>query len=137
MAFIEGGCSCGDVRYAAHSDPVRVAVCFCRACRQSTGLAGVLEPLFERASFRVTFGRPTRFTRSEPDSTNSIAVSFCPTCGTKLFLEYGEADGMIGVFAETLDEAHWLEDAHCEAEYLFLDAPCAVAAADHKVWPAR
>ncbi len=134
MASLEGGCSCGDVRYAADSDPVRVTVCFCRACRRSTGRNGIVQPLFARAAFRVTFGRPTRYTQCEPDNGKSVAVSFCPTCGTKLFLEYGETDWMIGVFADTLDEALWLEDAHCEARYVFLDVPRA-ATVGRTSWP--
>lgn len=133
MASLEGGCSCGDVRYAANSDPVRVIVCVCRACL-STGLNGIVQPLFERDTFRVTFGRPTRYTRCEPDNGDTVAVSFCPTCGTKLFLEYGEADRMIGIFADTLDDAHRLEDAHCDARDVFFDVPRA-ATPGRTSWP--
>lgn len=122
MALHEGGCLCGDVRYASDADPVRVTVCFCRFCQRATGSTGMVEPLFARGTFRVTFGRPTRFEMVAEDSGKHVTVNFCPTCGTKLFLEFERFPDVIGAYAGTFDDPNWFERSPTNTKFIFLDA---------------
>ena len=86
-----GGCSCGQVRYAVEGDPVRVGVCHCTSCRQETGSVAMVFGVWPRAAF--TSAGETRAWEGR---------SFCPTCGSRLF-SLGEDEVEIKV--GTLDDA--------------------------------
>src|SRR5215831_18948106 len=43
-----GGCLCGEVRYKALSEPVRVTICHCTFCQRITGSAFLVEPVFRK-----------------------------------------------------------------------------------------
>lgn len=121
MAIHEGGCLCGDVRYASDADPLRVTVCFCRFCQRATGSTGMVEPIFARDSFRVTFGRPNRYEMRSEGSGKVITVHFCATCGTKLFLEFERFPGIVGAYAGTFDNPDWFERTPTNTKFIFLD----------------
>ena len=46
MARHEGGCLCGEVRFVADKEPMRVTVCHCHFCQRTTGTAYLVEPVF-------------------------------------------------------------------------------------------
>lgn len=121
MTLHEGGCLCGDVRYASDADPIRVTVCFCRFCQRATGSTGMVEPIFSRETFRVTFGRPTRYEMTSAGSGKRITVNFCATCGTKLFLEFERFPEIVGAYAGTFDDANWFERNPSNTKFIFLD----------------
>jgi len=39
----EGGCLCGDIRYKAIEEPLRVTICHCIFCQRFTGSAFLVE----------------------------------------------------------------------------------------------
>jgi hypothetical protein len=39
MPQITGGCLCGQLRYAANTEPVFSAVCHCKTCQKQSGTA--------------------------------------------------------------------------------------------------
>ena len=45
--ILEGGCTCGSVRYRMTSQPMFVHCCHCRDCQRQTGSAFVLNALIE------------------------------------------------------------------------------------------
>ena len=118
----EGGCLCGDVRYASDANPIRVTVCFCRFCQRATGSTGMVEPIFARNTFRVTFGRVTRYELLSRGSGKRIMINFCPTCGTKLFLEFERFPDIIGAYAGTFDDPNWFERSPSNTKFIFLDS---------------
>lgn len=86
-----GGCQCGDVRYQVEGEPLRVGICHCTDCRQTTGSAFTLFAVWPRRAFR---------------SASYVATyrgrSFCPNCGSRVFsLRPDEAEIMVG----SLDDA--------------------------------
>lgn len=121
MSMHNGGCLCGNIRYAASTNPVRVTVCFCKFCQRATGSTGMVEPIFERPAFRVTFGKPTRFELQSAGSGKRVTVNFCPTCGTKLFLEFERFPDAIGVYGGTFDDPDWFERNPGNTKFIFLD----------------
>ncbi len=122
MPLHEGGCLCGDVRYAADREPVRVTICFCRFCQRATGSMGMVEPLFNRAAFRISFGHARRYELTSKGSGKRVTVNFCPTCGTKLFLEFERFPDVVGVYAGTFDDPNWFERAPQNTKFIFLDS---------------
>lgn len=122
MTDHEGGCLCGNVRYATRGDPTRVIICFCHFCQRATGSTGMVEPIFVRAAFGVTFGKPTRFELPSGGSGKRITVNFCATCGTKMFLEFERFPDVIGVYAGTYDDPNWFDRTPANTKYIFLNA---------------
>ena len=90
-AVRKGGCLCGAVRYALEGEPFQAGACHCTTCRKLTGSAFSLTADWRREHFRVT-GEVHTYERR----------SFCPKCGSRLFLLY---DDGVEVFLGTLDEA--------------------------------
>ena len=87
----QGGCQCGAVRYKVSDEPLRVGLCHCTDCRQTSGSAFTMFAVWPRASFRSTSVVTTYRGRS-----------FCPDCGSRLFsLRPDEAEIMVG----SLDDA--------------------------------
>jgi hypothetical protein len=56
-APLEGGCSCGQVRYRIPARPMIVNACHCRRCERETGAAFVIDALVERDRLSVGKGR--------------------------------------------------------------------------------
>ena len=57
----EGGCYCGQVRYAAEGKPVLRAQCHCRPCQYFSGGAPNLFMLMAPEGFRYVSGRAQDF----------------------------------------------------------------------------
>ena len=81
MTF-EGGCYCGQVRYAAEGKPRLKAQCHCRECQYISGGAPNMFMLMAPERFRYVSGTPKTFTRSDLDQP--VTREFCATCGTHL-----------------------------------------------------
>ena len=81
MSF-EGGCYCGEVRYAAEGEPAMRAQCHCRECQYITGGAPNYFMMLPIGGFGYTKGEPKTFTRS--DIERPVTREFCGNCGTHL-----------------------------------------------------
>ena len=81
MSF-EGGCYCGQVRYAADGEPMFRAQCHCRECQYITGGAPNLFMLMPADGFRYTKGAPKEFSRD--DLEGAVTREFCADCGTHM-----------------------------------------------------
>ena len=94
----EGGCLCGQVRWAARAEPANVRVCHCRLCQQATG-----GPFFARAIFTADAidwsGVVTRWATSP-----RIDRLSCARCGTPMFAEPKDPPSRLGVSLATLDD---------------------------------
>lgn len=86
-----GGCLCRRVRYSVTGDPLRVGLCHCTDCRQTSGSAFTFYGIWPAAAF-ASQGETSRFRDR----------SFCPNCGSRIFsLSETEAE----IAAGTLDDA--------------------------------
>ena len=104
-----GSCFCGAIEWKADIDVNLVAVCHCRDCQ-----------IFSGSAFRLAGGGPKdfAFTKGAPrffdktaDSGNIRRMAFCGDCGTALFFESKEMEGLVDVTVASFDEPEALAPA--------------------------
>jgi hypothetical protein len=100
---LEGGCSCGAIRYKLTAEPLIVHACHCRDCQRISGSAFAINLWMERKSVEAAGAEPVSF-RLTGGSGNPHDVFFCTACGTYLWSRYHGAGGdFLFVRAGTLD----------------------------------
>jgi hypothetical protein len=108
---MEGGCSCGAVRYRLTDEPLFVNCCHCLNCQRQTGSAFVINALIESDRVEVVEGAPEAVDVPRDDGS-SQRVYRCPDCQVAVFSEYTRPEIWF-VRAGTLDEpASAAPDAH-------------------------
>ncbi|MEO6012077.1 MAG: GFA family protein [Devosia sp.] len=80
---ITGGCQCGAVRYALHSEPSKPAICHCRMCQKQSGSYFGAFTGVNAKDFEVTRGTIAYF-----QSSDDARRGFCRDCGTPLTYEF-------------------------------------------------
>jgi hypothetical protein len=83
---LEGGCSCGSVRYRLTSDPLFVHCCHCLNCQRQTGSAFVINLLIE--TDRVEMEGAAAAIDVPRDDGSSQRVWRCPDCQVAVFSQY-------------------------------------------------
>jgi hypothetical protein len=86
-----GGCLCGAVRYTVGGEPFHVGCCHCADCRKRSGSTSTIYGHWPLDAFEST----GEYATYEGDS-------FCPRCGSRLFLIGDEA---VEVQLGSLDDA--------------------------------
>ncbi|MGB3833962.1 MAG: GFA family protein [Mesorhizobium sp.] len=98
-----GGCACGAIRYEASGEPVAQLHCQCLDCQKRSGTGHSSYLVFpSRADVPIT-GMATSW-RVAGDSGNEKVHSFCPTCGTPVYLTFEAMPDLIAVHAASLDD---------------------------------
>ena len=120
MPAHEGGCLCGQIRYATKAQPVRLTYCHCRFCQRATGSAYLVEPIFLKSDFAVIAGAPSVYRHRSEGSGKMVDVHFCATCGTKLFLTFERFATVVGLYGGTFDDPNWFDRPAAHAKYIFL-----------------
>ena len=99
MAWLEGGCLCGAVRYRIDALDGDVAdYCHCSQCRRASGAPVVAWIQVAPARFELLHGAP-RFYRS----SDKAGRWFCPDCGGQVYMTDDEGRS-VGVTLGTLDD---------------------------------
>ena len=101
---MEGGCTCGAVRYRMTSKPMFVHCCHCRWCQRETGASFALNAMIEADRVVLLRGSPEAVdTPSESGKGQKIVRR--PDCHMALWSNYaGAADALHFVRVGTLDE---------------------------------
>lgn len=101
---LEGGCTCGAVRYRLSSVPLFVHCCHCRWCQRETGAAFAINALIE-ADRTDTLGARPEVVRTPSASGKGQNIARCPECRIAVWSNYpglGELVNFIRV--GTLDD---------------------------------
>jgi hypothetical protein len=99
---MEGGCSCGAVRYRLTSAPLFVHCCHCLNCQRQTGSAFVINLLIEADRVELLVGEPEPV--DVPRDDGSVQrVYRCPACEVAVYSQY-TSPAFRFVRAGTLDE---------------------------------
>ena len=101
---LEGGCTCGAVRYRLKSAPMFVHCCHCTKCQTETGSAFVLNALIESDRVETLAGAAEPF-MVPTESGRGQQIWRCPECRIALWSNYGGAnDKLRFVRIGTLDD---------------------------------
>ena len=79
MQRYTGGCTCGDLRFAATGRPYRVGICHCLDCRKHHG-----------ALFHASAIFPENAVVIEGEARDYAGRFFCPRCGSPVFGRSGD-----------------------------------------------
>lgn len=100
---MEGGCSCGVIRYRMATAPMFVNCCHCRDCQRQTGSAFAINAIIEADRVEMLQGQPERVTLPT-ESGRPHDVYRCPTCQTALWSDYGRRRVLLFLRVGTLDD---------------------------------
>ncbi|MGA8817932.1 MAG: GFA family protein [Xanthobacteraceae bacterium] len=80
MRFLEGGCSCGAVRFTLRG-ALWVVACHCNVCKKRTGSAFGISVVVDDQMVKSANGTTKTFIR-RGESGKAVHYEFCPECGT-------------------------------------------------------
>jgi hypothetical protein len=101
---LEGGCTCGAVRYRMTSKPLFVHCCHCRWCQRETGASFALNAMIEAERVILLKGE-TEVVDTPSNSGKGQRISRCPKCRIALWSNYGGGgDAVRFVRVGTLDD---------------------------------
>jgi hypothetical protein len=99
---LDGGCSCGAVRYRLRSEPLFVHCCHCLNCQRQTGSAFAINVLIEAGGVEIVAGDP-RPVDVPRDDGSTQRIFRCPACQVAVYSEYTRPQVWF-VRAGTLDD---------------------------------
>lgn len=101
---LDGGCSCGALRYRMTSEPLFVHCCHCRWCQRETSTAFALNALIESDRVQVLAGE-FELVPTPSESGRGQKIARCPQCRVAVWSHYaGSGDAIRFVRVGTLDE---------------------------------
>ena len=141
---LEGGCSCGAVRYRLTSAPMFVHCCHCLDCQRQTGSAFVINALIETDRIEQLSGEPEAVSMPT-DSGRPHDIYRCPKCRIAVWSDYGRRRAIRFLRVGTLEKPSALSpDVHIftRSKLPWLRLPEGVPAVEvyydmQKLWPAE
>ena len=102
--MVEGGCTCGAVRYRLTRAPLFTHCCHCTWCQRETGSAFVLNALIEAVAVETLTGAPAEVLTPSASGAGQ-RIFRCPACQVALWSIYpGAGPKILFVRAGTLDD---------------------------------
>jgi hypothetical protein len=103
-ADMDGGCTCGAVRYRLEGRPLVVHACHCTWCQRETGTAHALNALYE-AERVALLGEAPEMIETPSASGKGQKVLRCPHCKVAVWSNYpGAGPAVRFVRVGTMDE---------------------------------
>ena len=103
ISALEGGCTCGDVRYRLTRSPIIVHGCHCRWCQRETGTAFALNAMIETDCVTLLSGKPEQVD-TPSNSGKGQKIVRCPSCHIAVWSHYAGAGELLSfIRVGTLD----------------------------------
>ena len=100
---LEGGCTCGKLRYRLIRSPMVVHCCHCRWCQRETGTAFALNAMIETDNVKLLSGDPEQVD-TPSNSGKGQKIIRCPSCHVAVWSHYAGAGDLLSfVRVGTLD----------------------------------
>jgi hypothetical protein len=80
----QGGCLCGNIRYAVNGEPEIAAICHCRYCQLRSGSTFGSLAYFKDENFKFISGELKQFNFTS-ESGNEWETNFFDRCGSTVF----------------------------------------------------
>ncbi|KAK2762153.1 hypothetical protein FQN54_001161 [Arachnomyces sp. PD_36] len=87
---LQGGCTCGHIRYKLTSAPLFVHCCHCTTCQTETGTGFALNAIIETSATVLLSGTPTAIATPSESGMGQL-ISRCPQCHVAVWSNYGGA----------------------------------------------
>lgn len=101
---LDGGCTCGAVRFRMASAPMFVHCCHCRWCQRETGASFALNTLIEADRVELLEGQPY-IVDTPSNSGKGQRIARCPQCRIAVWSTYSGAGDLVRfVRVGTLDD---------------------------------
>lgn len=101
---LQGGCTCGAVRYRMMTKPMFVHCCHCRWCQRETGAAFALNAMIEADRVHLLQG-DLEVVNTPSNSGRGQKITRCSKCRIALWSNYAGAGDMVRfVRVGTLDQ---------------------------------
>jgi hypothetical protein len=101
---MEGGCSCGNIRYRLTGKPLVVNACHCTWCQRETGSAFALNAMIESEYLELLTGVVEEVITPSASGKGQI-ICRCPVCHVALWSHYAGAGRLVAfVRVGTLDD---------------------------------
>jgi len=101
--ILDGGCTCGEVRYRLVRSPMVVHCCHCRWCQRETGTAFALNAMIESDCVSLLSGNPESI-ETPSNSGKGQKIVRCPSCHIAVWSHYAGAGDLLSfVRVGTLD----------------------------------
>ena len=89
-AVMEGGCTCGAVRYRMKTKPMIVHCCHCSWCQRETGSAFAVNAFIEASEVELLKDAPVQTTLPSLSGKGQVFWR-CPDCGVTVWSNYADA----------------------------------------------
>ncbi len=99
----QGGCLCGDVRYAVNGAPKVCLACHCTFCQRFTSSAYSSVAYFDQNQVHLRTAVSEYVHRSD-ETGRTMTMQFCARCGVTVAVVAEARPGWVGVQIGTLDE---------------------------------
>ncbi len=101
---MDGGCTCGALRYRIEGTPIVVHACHCRWCQRETGTAHALNAVYEAERVVHTAGEP-EIVDTPSASGKGQRIARCPDCKVAVWSNYPQSGPAVRfVRVGTLDD---------------------------------
>ena len=100
QTILEGGCLCGQLRYALSARPFAADYCHCRQCQKNTGAP--VSAWMDFKSDQVSWTKSG--TLQEFASSEQIRRGFCSTCGSTLSYRHKKHPEYFSLAIASLDD---------------------------------
>jgi hypothetical protein len=97
-----GGCACGAVRYEISAEPVVTNDCQCRDCQRESGTGHGSHLTFLCTG--VDLKGQAKHWDMVADSGNVKTRSFCPSCGSPVYMTFAAMPEFFTIRAASLDD---------------------------------
>ncbi|EOQ96750.1 S-(hydroxymethyl)glutathione synthase [Leptospira wolbachii serovar Codice str. CDC] len=98
-----GGCACGAIRYNISDEPIFMNDCQCKDCQRMSGTGHGSYLTFPSRAAVILEGEATHFDMIG-DSGNTKTSSFCPKCGSPVYMTFAAMPTLFTVHAASLDD---------------------------------
>lgn len=98
-----GGCACGKIRYSIKENPIFMNDCQCRDCQKMSGSGHGSYISFGSKKGVVIEGKASNF-EMVGDSGNTKTSSFCPNCGSPVYMSFSAMPDLFTIHVASLDD---------------------------------